>query len=110
MQRFGQLYQKCMDRSPLLTQCSAATLLCGIGDATAQALEWSSGVASPGKRKYNVKRTARMSTYGFVVAGPVYYSWYMFLDKIFPRSKGGAIATTVPLLTLIDCQEHESWV
>ena len=34
-----------------------------------------------GEKEFDWKRTARMTTYGFCIAGPLYCWWYRFLDK-----------------------------
>uniref|UniRef100_A0A7S4BIE3 Uncharacterized protein n=1 Tax=Chrysotila carterae TaxID=13221 RepID=A0A7S4BIE3_CHRCT len=72
-------YQAQMLESPLRTNAATSALLCLLGDALSQAVEWKMRIMSPEKEGYNYSRTVRMTAYG-MLAGPLYAMWFRTLD------------------------------
>ncbi|KAL7748270.1 Protein required for ethanol metabolism [Sorochytrium milnesiophthora] len=71
-----RLYQQALASNPVLTQCVATGALFGLGDVLAQ-----QGVEKKGWSKHDWSRTARLSAFGLVLAGPSLTLWYRFLDR-----------------------------
>lgn len=86
-------YASWLETKPYPTQIATATGLWTVGDVLSQTFE--------GKHKtaegYDLKRVARMATFGMLCAGPIYCWWYKTLDKmtlkyfVHSRTKGIAV-------------------
>jgi len=63
---------------PVRTNAAISSVLCALGDALAQLVEWRLGVTSPDKQSFNWSRTIRMATFG-LAAGPILSGWYRTL-------------------------------
>jgi protein Mpv17 len=85
-------YNKLLDAQPLLTK--ALTSLTGftVGDLLAQNFVES----EPGK-PYDLMRTVRMGSFGFLIHGTTGHYFYGFLDGKFPGTKPMTVATKVAI-------------
>ncbi|KAI9175247.1 Protein required for ethanol metabolism [Blastocladiella emersonii ATCC 22665] len=70
------LYTRALAKYPITTQSGATAVLFAAGDLIAQ-----QGVEGRGWAKHQWDRTARMSAFGFFLAGPALANWYRFLDR-----------------------------
>lgn len=74
-------YSRALEASPLLTKCGTTMTLGGLGDIIEQNL---SNYRNGTKNPWNPVRTAKLATFGFVMAGPLNHYWYKILDKTIP--------------------------
>lgn len=83
--RLVNAYSRVLIAHPYKTQIATNGPVCGVGDLGAQYLEHTMKVVPEGEVSSPFKvdwlRLGRMTTYGFVVAGPFYCFWYKWLDK-----------------------------
>ena len=63
---------------PVRTNAAISSVLCALGDALAQLVEWRLRITSPDKESFNWYRTVRMATFG-LAAGPILSGWYRTL-------------------------------
>jgi hypothetical protein len=70
--------------SPVLKNCIMCMWLSAIGDVLAQRLEQLEHSKKCGRKENSIDpgRVARLATFGFVVSGPLYSTWYPFLDRL----------------------------
>ena len=63
---------------PVRANAAISGVLCALGDALAQLVEWRLRITSPDKEGFNWSRTIRMATFG-LAAGPILSGWYRTL-------------------------------
>ena len=86
------LYTGALSEYPLRANAVLSGVLCAAGDVLAQTVEQRVEVSAT--RSYDLLRTARMTTYGTLICGPLLYGWYSTLHVV-----GEAVSVTrVPLL------------
>ena len=73
-------FMSCLHDYPLRTNAASTGVLCALGDALSQAVEWRLRISSPEKAEYNWQRTARMTFWGGCICGPVLSLWYRTLN------------------------------
>ena len=84
-------YQAALDAKPILTKCCTSLTGFAAGDALAQlAIE---------KKGFDLKRFAKMCSFGFLIHGTTGHYFYNFLESIIP---GPSPWWKVPLKTAID--------
>ncbi|KAL0080409.1 integral membrane protein mpv17 pmp22 family [Phycomyces blakesleeanus] len=69
------LYNRALTKRPILVQSISTALLFGAGDVIAQQI-----VEKKGFEQHDLNRTARMTVFGGVVAGPILSTWYRFVE------------------------------
>ena len=84
-------YNKLLEAQPLLTK--ALTSLTGftLGDILAQKF------IEPGDKPYDLMRTVRLGTFGFLIHGPTGHYFYGFLDSKLPGTAPMTVATKVAI-------------
>ena len=72
----GRQIADTMQKRPILSNSILCLKLWVVGDLLAQTYE-----RDPDQEGYNLLRTCQAAGYGAVVTGPVYATWYPFLDR-----------------------------
>jgi protein Mpv17 len=83
MSRLLHSYMRLLETSPNITKALTAGVLLGLGDSLTQGIEKYNGVTYTG---YDWKRTAKMSSFGLFVVGPLLHQWYKLLHRITAKS------------------------
>jgi protein Mpv17 len=83
MSRLLQSYLRALETSPNITKAISAGILLGLGDALSQGMEFYYGYSATSS--YDYARTAKMSSYGFFVVGPLLHQWYKVLNRFAPK-------------------------
>lgn len=73
------MYVRAVTKYPIRTKAISTSLLAALGDILAQAIAQNGS----GKFVLDVRRTASIGLWGFVVMGPWLHAWYALLDKFF---------------------------
>ena len=74
------LYTGALSEYPLRANAVLSGVLCAAGDVLAQTVEQRVEVSAT--RSYDLLRTARMTTYGTLICGPLLYGWYSTLHVL----------------------------
>ncbi len=82
MSRLLQSYLRALEHSPNITKALTAGTLLGLGDSLSQGIERYYGY---GSGHYDFARTAKMSSFGLFVVGPMLHQWYKVLNKLAPK-------------------------
>jgi hypothetical protein len=72
------LYNKALQRSPLLVTSLTTSFCYGIGDGIAQKIEIHQGK----REEYDKKRLVVFTIFGLAFGGPIYYAWFSKIDKM----------------------------
>ena len=82
-------YNKLLEAQPLLTKCLTSLTGFTVGDVLAQTF-----IEKDGK-PFDIMRTARMGSFGFLIHGSTGHFFYGFLDSKLPGTKPVTVATKV---------------
>lgn len=84
-------YNKLLDAQPLLTKALTSLTGFSVGDFLAQSF------IEGGDKPYDVMRTVRMGSFGFLLHGTTGHYFYGFLDGKLPGTKPITVATKVAI-------------
>ncbi|GAB5031407.1 peroxisomal membrane protein [Nannochloropsis oceanica] len=95
---FGRLWTKynaALETNPLLIKAMTSLTGFTLGDILAQKF------VMPDEKGYDVMRTARLGSFGFLVHGPTGHYFYSWLDKQIPGTAMKTVATKVAIDQLL---------
>lgn len=72
------LYNKALQRNPLLVTSLTTSICYGIGDSIAQKIEMNQGK----RDNFDKKRLGVFTLFGLAFGGPIYYAWFSKIDKM----------------------------
>ena len=82
-------YNKLLDAQPLLTKACTSLIGFTAGDVLAQ------NFINEGDQPYDVSRTLRLASFGFLLHGTTGHYFYGFLDSKMPGTKPVTVASKV---------------